>query len=214
MGDRFDRLGVRHVNVESLLRRPLAGIGHNGGPVFDMSWGAWVWRRASAKAWKTPKPEVALRRLKSAERLGLTYREFTGALMDSGAHLGCAVIALSLAARLRRAAGGGFVVEPRAAVAAKLARFSGRLFVLADIDAVPAATTDERPALVDAIRTAFAGRVEAAGFGHDVATLRALLRDHNAPRGETFMVVSGLPQRVLAESAGLPLAKDIESWFA
>jgi hypothetical protein len=37
MGDRFDRLGVRHANVEALLRRP--GIGHNNGPTFDMSWG-------------------------------------------------------------------------------------------------------------------------------------------------------------------------------
>jgi len=36
MGDRFDRLGVRHANVEALLRRP--GIGHNNGPTFDMSW--------------------------------------------------------------------------------------------------------------------------------------------------------------------------------
>ena len=70
MGDRFDRLGVRHVNVEALLRRP--GIGHNNGPTFDMSWEAWVWRRAAAKAWKTPQPEVAMMRLKRAERLGVT----------------------------------------------------------------------------------------------------------------------------------------------
>ena len=49
MGDRFDRLRLRHANVEALLRRP--GIGHNNGPTFDMSWEAWVWRRAAAKAW-------------------------------------------------------------------------------------------------------------------------------------------------------------------
>ena len=100
MGDRFDRLGVRHVNVEALLRRP--GIGHNNGPTFDMSWEAWVWRRAAAKAWKTPKPEVAMMRLKRAERLGITYKELTSALMDSGSHLGAAVLPLSLAARVRR----------------------------------------------------------------------------------------------------------------
>src|ERR671910_412492 len=68
MGDRFDRLGVRHANVEALLRRP--GIGHNNGPTFDMSWEAWAWRRATAKAAKTPKPEVAMMPLKRAERLG------------------------------------------------------------------------------------------------------------------------------------------------
>ena len=71
MGDRFDRLGVRHTNVEALLRRP--GIGHNNGPTFDMSWEAWVWRRASARAWKAPKPEVAMMRLKRAERLGIPW---------------------------------------------------------------------------------------------------------------------------------------------
>ena len=92
MGDRFDRLGVRHANVEALLRRP--GIGHNNGPTFDMSWEAWVWRRATAKAWKTPKPEVAKMRLKRAERLGITYKELASVIMDSGAHLGAAVLPL------------------------------------------------------------------------------------------------------------------------
>src|SRR6201991_2001150 len=114
MGDRFDRLGLRHANVEALLRRP--GIGHNNGPTFDMSWEAWIWRRATAKAWKTPKPEVAMMRLKRAERLGLTYREHPAAIMDSGAHLGAAVIPLSLAARVRRGTGGESIVEARNAV--------------------------------------------------------------------------------------------------
>ena len=75
MGDRFDRLGVRHANVEALLRRP--GIGHNNGPTFDMSWGAWVWRRAAAKAWKTPSPKSRRCGIKRAERLGITYKELT-----------------------------------------------------------------------------------------------------------------------------------------
>src|SRR5262245_60797851 len=103
MGDRFARLGVRHANVDDLLRRTV--IGHNNGPTFDMSWEAWVWRRATAKAWKTPKPEVAMMRLKRAERLGITYRELTSVIMDSGAHPSAAVIPLSLAARVRRGPG-------------------------------------------------------------------------------------------------------------
>src|SRR5260221_7835842 len=111
MGDRFDRLGARHANVEALLRRP--GIGHNNGPTFDMSWGAWVWRRASAKAWKTPSPEVAKMRVRRAERLGITYRELTSALMDSGANLGAAGLPLSLAAAGHRRAKGASVVGPR-----------------------------------------------------------------------------------------------------
>ena len=142
MGDRFDRLGVRHANVEALLRRP--GIGHNNGPTFDMSWEAWVWRRATAKAWKTPKPEVARMRLARAERLGITYKELASVIMDSGAHLGAAVLPLSLAARVRRGPGREIIVEPRNSIAELVARFRGRLLVLGDIDAVPAMSESER----------------------------------------------------------------------
>ena len=128
MGDRFDRLSARHPNVEALLRRP--GIGHNNGPTFDMSWEAWVWRRASAKAWKTPSPEIAKMRIRRAERLGLTYKELTAALMNTGVNLGAAVMPLSLAARVRRGPKGEIVVEPRNSTAALVAKFGGRLFLL------------------------------------------------------------------------------------
>jgi len=127
MGDRFDRLGGRHANVEALLRRP--GIGHNNGPTFDMSWEAWVWRRAAAKAWKTPKPEVAMMRLKRAERLGITYKELASVIMDSGAHLGAAVLPLSLAARVRRGPDREIIVEPRNSVAALVAKFRGSTMI-------------------------------------------------------------------------------------
>src|SRR5476649_322024 len=136
IGDRFDRLGVRHANVEALLRRP--GIGHNNGPTFDMSWGAWIWRRAAAKAWQTPSPEVAKMRIKLAERLGLTYKELTSALMNTCSNLGAAVMPLSLAARVRRGPKGEIIVEPRNSIAALVGKFGGRFFLLGDIDAVPA----------------------------------------------------------------------------
>src|SRR5258708_24646484 len=110
MGDRFDRLGARHPNVEALLRRP--GIGHNNGPTFDMSWEAWVWRRATAKAWKQPAPEVAKMRIRRAERLGITYKEFTAALSNPGRNLGAAVMPLSLPARVRRPAKAEIILQP------------------------------------------------------------------------------------------------------
>src|ERR1700754_5222517 len=99
MGDRFDRLKLRHANVEALLRRP--GIGHNNGPPFDMSWEAWVGRRGAAKRWETPSPEIAKMRVRRAERLGITYKELPAALMKAGSNLGAAVMPLSLAARVR-----------------------------------------------------------------------------------------------------------------
>lgn len=212
MGDRFDRLGVRHANVESLLRRP--GIGHNNGPTFDMSWEAWSWRRAVAKAWKSPKPEVARMRVRRAERLGITYRELTAAIMDSGAHLGAAVLPLSLAARVRRGPGGEIVVEARNSVAALVAKFGGRLLVLGDIDAVPAMAEAERAGFLAVLNRAFDGKVEAVGWGHDAAALRDLLKVHAVPRGEAFLVGAGIGHRVLGETAGLPLVKDIDGWFA
>ena len=211
MGDRFDRLGVRHANVEALLRRP--GIGHNNGPTFDMSWEAWVWRRATAKAWKTPKPEVAMMRLKRAERLGITYRELTSALMDSGAHLSTAVLPLSLAARVRRGPGREVIVEPRNFISDLVAKFRGRLFVLGDIDAVPALTEAERGEFLPIVNRAFDGKVEAIGWGHDGPAIRAMLKANALPHQEAFLVGAGMAHRVLGEAAGLPLTKDIDTWL-
>ena len=212
MGDRFDRLGGRHANVEALLRRP--GIGHNNGPTFDMSWEAWVWRRASAKAWKTPKPEVALMRLKRAQRLGITYKELAAVIMDSGAHLGVAVLPLSLAARVRRGPQREIIVEPRNSVAALLAKFRGRLFVLGDIDAVPGLSDAERDDFLPVLNRAFDGKVEAIGWGHDGPAIRKMLKSNGVPRQEVFLVGAGMAHQVLGETAGLPLVKDVDSWFA
>ncbi len=211
MGDRFDRLGVRHANVEALLRRP--GIGHNNGPVFDMSWGAWVWRRAAAKAWKTPSPEVAKMRVKRAARLGITYKELTSALMDTGTNLGAAVMPLSLAARVRRGPKGEIIVEPRNSIAALVGKFGGRLFLLGDIDAVPGLTEAERAEFLGVVNRAFDGKVEAIGWGHDGAAIRALLKSSALPHQEAFLVGAGMGHQVLGDSAGLPLTKDIEGWF-
>ncbi len=212
MGDRFDRLGVRHANVEALLRRP--GIGHNNGPTFDMSWEAWVWRRAAAKAWKTPKPEVAMMRLKRAERLGITYKELASVIMDSGAHLGAAVMPLSLAARVRRGPDREIIVEPRNFVAALVAKFGGRLFLLGDIDAVPALSADERAEFLSIVNRSLDGKVEAIGWGHDGPAIRAMLKSNAVPHQEAFLVGAGMAHQVLGESAGLPLVKDIDSWFS
>jgi hypothetical protein len=212
MGDRFDRLGTRHANVEALLRRP--GIGHNNGPTFDMSWEAWVWRRATVKAWTTPSPEVAKMRIRRAERLGITYKELTASLMNTGANLGVAVMPLSLAARVRRGPKGEIVVEPRNSVAALVAKFGGRLFLLGDIDAVPALSDAERADFMGIVSRAFDGKVEAIGWGHDGPAIRAMLKANAVPHQEAFLVGAGMGHQVLGEAAGLPLTKDIENWFS
>ena len=212
MGDRFDRLGARHPNVEALLRRP--GIGHNNGPTFDMSWEAWVWRRATATAWKQPSPEVAKMRIRRAERLGITYKELTAALMNTGSNLGAAVMPLSLAARVRRGAKGEIIVEPRNFVAALVARFGGRLFLLGDIDAVPALTDEERAEFLAIVNRSLDGKVEAIGWGHDGPA------DPRHAEVERRAAPGGLPGRCGHGASGArgergsSLTKDIDSWFA
>lgn len=212
MGDRFDRLATRHANVEVLLRRP--GMGHNNGPTFDMSWGAWVWRRAAAKAWKSPSPEVAKMRVRRAERLGITYKELTAALMNTGANLGAAVLPLSLAARVRRGPNREIIVEARNSVAALVAKFGGRLFLLGDVDAVPALTDDERDGFLSTVNRAFGGKVEAIGWGQDGKAIRTMLKANAVPHQEAFLVGAGVGHQVLGEAAGLPFTKDIDTWLA
>lgn len=65
------------------------GIGHNGGPLLDpgADWRKFCWKKAHARAWKTPPREIVLARLARARALGMTYREYTAVLLDRGVHL-------------------------------------------------------------------------------------------------------------------------------
>ena len=218
MGDRYDR-GAFVPQVEMLLRRP--GIGHNGGPTFDMSWEAWTWRRAVAKAWKTPKPEVALRRLAKAEKLGITYREFTAVILDTGAHLSTAILPLGLVARVKPAGEGRLIAEMRPEMAAKLARFGGRLFLLADDLLHGALEAGAREALRLELNRSLDGKIAAIGIAMSrrsnrdlrADAIRAMLRDHGVPRQEVFFVGTGFADAALAEAATLPLFKWAHEWF-
>jgi hypothetical protein len=70
----------------------------NGGPPLDdykgPPWGkgdAYVflaWRTAHRKAWKPASRDVAMMRLDRAERLGLTYEEYTLEVLERGRRLG------------------------------------------------------------------------------------------------------------------------------
>ena len=150
-----------------------------------------------------------------AERLGITYKELTAALMNTGANLGAAVMPLSLAARVRRGPNREIIVEPRNSVAALVAKFGGRLFVLGDIDAVPGLTRRRSaPSSWRVVNRAFDGKVEAIGWGHDGPAIRTMLKANAVPHQEAFLVGAGMGHQVLGEAAGLPFTKDIESWFS
>jgi hypothetical protein len=65
------------------------GIGHNGGPSLDAgaAWRLFCWKKAHARTWRTPPREIALARLKRAEALGMSCRDYTAVLLDRGIHL-------------------------------------------------------------------------------------------------------------------------------
>src|SRR5215813_10435338 len=73
-----------------------APAGHNGGPPLDEhipEWGTdgignyFYWKAAHRAAWKNPSPGIVAFRMRKAERLGLTYEEYTLEILERGRHL-------------------------------------------------------------------------------------------------------------------------------
>jgi hypothetical protein len=70
--------------------------GHNKGPPLDdpdPPWGTapiatwFAWRRAHDEVWKSVPYHTMMRRVRSAEAIGLTYEEYTLEILFSGRHL-------------------------------------------------------------------------------------------------------------------------------
>jgi len=71
--------------------------GHNGGPPLDDThtpeWGNggignyFYWKAAHRRAWHNPSPGIVSFRIRKAERLGLTYEEYTLEILERGRHL-------------------------------------------------------------------------------------------------------------------------------
>ncbi len=77
---------------DPLAIEPPAAVGHNGGPPLEepprpRGFVYYCWKRAHRAAWRNPGSEIVLRRLKRAEELGLTYREYTAVILDRGVYL-------------------------------------------------------------------------------------------------------------------------------
>lgn len=205
---RIRRLIVR---LDAEAARRLPPIGHNGGPPLDVSWSGWLWRKAVARAWKTPRREVALRRLRRAEQLGLTYRELTGVLMDRGAWLGAIVFAPGALTRVKPAR-----VHERFAmlencrvlvcVDACDANGSGESQVLAD------PRVSDKVAAVQAVRCADCRRQ--CNAPRLVQAIREFCSERHIAPGEVFMVGSGARDLGAAEDASLALFKPAERYFA
>ena len=64
------------------------GLGHNQGPpLVESRWHLTAWRMAHKKAWENPPLEVIRRRLKRAQALGMTYRQYTLEILERGRYL-------------------------------------------------------------------------------------------------------------------------------
>ena len=71
--------------------------GHNGGPPLDDAhkpeWGDggignyFYWKAAHRRAWRNPSPGIVAFRIRKADRLGLTYEEYTLEILERGRHL-------------------------------------------------------------------------------------------------------------------------------
>jgi len=71
--------------------------GHNGGPPLEdehtPEWGTggignyFYWKAAHRRAWKNPSPGIVAFRIRKADRLGLTYEEYTLEILERGHHL-------------------------------------------------------------------------------------------------------------------------------
>jgi len=73
----------------------MTSLGHNGGPPLEEETPEWqigdqfiyhCWKRARKAAW-TVSRDIALYRLERAERLGLTYEEYTLEILERGRNL-------------------------------------------------------------------------------------------------------------------------------
>ena len=160
-------------------------IGHNGGPTLDLSWEAWLWRKAHAAAWKPPRRDIALHRLRRAERLGLDYRSYAGVLMNRGTHLGAAIFLLD------------------GLSSAELSAASARIVAISDCR-VLVGVADEND--VDPDLLARADAVMASGESRTlIRAIDRFLLSHQLTPGGTFLVGAKSAHLRAAEDTGLAL---------
>jgi hypothetical protein len=178
-----------------------ARIGHNGGPPLELSSNALLWRRASAKAWKTPPREIALRRLAQAEAAGLTYREFTAVLMDRGRRLSALVFAPG-------------TVDPRRPEVRRKFASLGTPKILVLLQRRPGAWTPGAEDLLVGKPTAI--RWLPAGPPIDAAAgaIARFLAEHALVPGEAVMIGASGDDLAAAERAGLAVFKWATDFYA
>ena len=93
----MSEIEIRSSPTEPASPANSSAAGHNGGPPLDEEhtpeWGNggignyFYWKAAHRAAWKNPSPGIVAFRIRKAERLGLTYEEYTLEILERGRHL-------------------------------------------------------------------------------------------------------------------------------
>ena len=93
----MSEIDISHPPADPASPANPAPAGHNGGPPLDQEhtpeWGNdgignyFYWKAAYRAAWKNPSPGIVAFRIGKAERLGLTYEEYTLEILERGRHL-------------------------------------------------------------------------------------------------------------------------------
>lgn len=178
-----------------------ARIGHNGGPPLELTSNALLWRRAVAKAWKTPPREIALRRLAQAEAIGLGYREFAAVLMDRGRRLSALVFAP------------GTIDVRRPEVRRKFAAL-GAPKVLVLLERRPGLWTPGAEDLLAGKPTAIRWLPAGAYVPAMTGAVARFLAEHALVSGEAVMIGGNGDDLAAAEAAGLAVFKWASDYFA
>ena len=90
-------VALKSTAIEQALPDSDIAAGHNGCPPLDDAhlpeWGDggignyFYWKAAHRRAWHNPSPGIVAFRMQKAERLGLTYEEYTLEILERGRHL-------------------------------------------------------------------------------------------------------------------------------
>ena len=88
---------IEDLAIEQASPPSTAAAGHNGGPPLEAEhrpeWGDsgignyFYWKAAHRAAWRNTSPGIVAFRIRKAERLGLTYEEYTLEILERGRHL-------------------------------------------------------------------------------------------------------------------------------
>jgi hypothetical protein len=183
--------------MEDAFPSKAAGIGHNGGPPFDLSWNAWAWRRAHAQAWKPPGREIAMLRLRRAERLGLSYRDVTTVILNRGVYLEGSIV---IADETLLASADAVLRKLRSLRDCKL------MMCAADLDGSLSIAVQQMSGLV--------APLPSDARADDLAgTLKQLARRSTSAPGAIFAVGTTALHQKAAERAGLGLFVDARVYF-